>query len=177
MAKTRVRIKTSGTRHRFHGDPARFAVVADFVGRRFSNQVRYVADVAGGRGMLARLLSKHHGFECDVIDPRGWTMKGVTGRPEQYTSAMADYYDLVIGLHPDQAIREVAHSALIRPVVLVPCCNFWSDEKVGREALVQSIQDYYREHGIPHEIVTFDFAGPYNVALVSTPAGTRAPVT
>ena len=96
--------------HRFHGDPTRFEVVADFVVERFPD-ARYVADVAGGQGMLARLLAKRHNLEAEVVDPRGWRLKGVSGREEEYTAAMADYYDLVIGLHPDQALREVVLSA------------------------------------------------------------------
>lgn len=171
MVGTKGRVKAVGTRQRFHGDPARFQVVAQYVGSRFDGDVRYVADVAGGQGMLAKLLSKHYGFEAEVIDPRGWTMKGVTGRVETYTAAMADYYDLVIGLHPDQAIREVARSALARPVVLVPCCNFWSEEKLGRAALLEATGAYYHRHGVRFETVTFDFAGPHNIGLISTPPG------
>ena len=87
------------TRHRFHGDPARFEVVARFIADRFQG-ARYVADVAGGQGMLTRILRKRFGFEAEVVDPRGWALKGVPARAELYTPAMADYYDLVVGLHP-----------------------------------------------------------------------------
>src|SRR4051812_3079115 len=75
-------------RHRFHGDPDRFDVVADFVAARFPD-ARTAADVAGGQGMLARCLSKRHNIECDVIDPRGWVLRGVSSRPEEYVSTMA----------------------------------------------------------------------------------------
>jgi hypothetical protein len=59
------------TRHRFQGDPARFEVVARFIADRFPD-ARYIADVAGGQGMLTRILRKRFGFEAEVIDPRGW---------------------------------------------------------------------------------------------------------
>lgn len=158
------------TQHRFHGDPRRFEATASVVGERFYGKVRYAADVAGGQGMLARLLRKRYGIECDVIDPRGWTMKGVTSRQETYSAELADFYDLVIGLHPDQAIREVARSALIRPVIIVPCCNFWSEEdKLGRAALLDVIKSYYRSHEVTFEQVVIDFKGPYNIGLVSEP--------
>ena len=39
-------------RHRFHGDPIRFDVLASYIDVRFGNTVRYLADVAGGQGML-----------------------------------------------------------------------------------------------------------------------------
>jgi hypothetical protein len=51
-------------------------VTADFIAARFP-QARTVADVAGGQGMLARRLRKRHNIECDVVDPRGWVLRGV----------------------------------------------------------------------------------------------------
>ena len=44
--------------HRFHGDPQRFEVVADFIAETFGRNIDYIADVAGGRGMLTRILRK-----------------------------------------------------------------------------------------------------------------------
>lgn len=48
------------TRHRFHGDPARFEVVTRFIADRFP-EARYVADVASSQGMLTRILHKRLG--------------------------------------------------------------------------------------------------------------------
>lgn len=163
------------TRHRFHGDPARFDVLAGFVVERFPD-ARYVADVAGGQGMLARLLAKRYGLECDVIDPRGWTLKGVSHREVEYTSDMADYYDLVIGLHPDEALRPVVESASVRPVVVVPCCNFWSrSERLGRDALVDAIGAHQHDTGGTTELVSFGFTGPKNTGLVLIPPAAPGP--
>lgn len=154
---------------KFHGDPARFEILAAFIYDRFGADVQYVADVAGGQGMLSRILRKQYNYDSEVIDPRGWTLKGVPNREAEYVSSMADYYDLIIGLHADQATRPVAESALIRPALLVPCCNFWSKEKLGRNELVEAIEDFYREHRVDFERVTLPFKGPKNIALVSTP--------
>jgi hypothetical protein len=156
-------------RHRFHGDPARFDVIAEFVSERYWNRVHYIADVAGGQGLLARILSKQYNYECEVIDPRGWVLKGVQNRQAEYLASMATYYDLIVGLHCDEALREVAASALARPVVLVPCCNFWSEEKLGTQELLLAIEDYYRAREIHFERVTLPFKGPKNIALVSEP--------
>jgi hypothetical protein len=156
-------------RHRFHGDPARFDVVADFVAEQFGNRVKYVADVAGGQGMLARILCKHYNYECEVVDPRGWVLKGVANRTQEYLASMATYYDLIVGLHCDEALREVAASALVRPVVLVPCCNFWSEEKLGTKELLGAIENYYLENKVKVTRITLPFHGPKNVALVSEP--------
>jgi hypothetical protein len=157
------------SRHRFHGDPTRFQVIADFIADRYWRDVRYIADVAGGQGMLARMLSKQYNYECEVIDPRAWVLKGVRHQASAFDPSFSTYYDLIVGLHPDGALREVAQAALVRPVVLLPCCNFWSKEKLGQEELLQAIEQYYVRHGIGYERVVFPFKGPKNVGLVSNP--------
>jgi hypothetical protein len=157
------------TRRRFRGDPARFEVVAWFVADRFPD-VRYVADAPGGQGMLTRILRKRFGFEAEVIDPRGWALKVVPARAGYYTSAMADYYDLVIGLHPGQALRSVVESATKVPVLVVPCCNFCSrDTRIGRAGLIKRISAFRHSLGGESEGVTLGFNGPMNQALVLSP--------
>ncbi|HXW34172.1 MAG TPA: hypothetical protein VEJ87_06290 [Acidimicrobiales bacterium] len=156
------------TTHRFHGDQRRFKVVADFVASRFP-EARSAADVAGGQGMLARHLRKRHNIECDVVDPRGWVLRGVSSRQEEYRSEMAPFYDVIVGLHPDEALREVVASGSFRPVVVVPCCNFWSTTtKLGRDALLDAIETHHLRHGSV-ERVKLDFKGPQNTALVLQP--------
>ena len=154
--------------HRFHGDPRRFEAVADFVGLRFPS-ARTAVDVAGGQGMLARFLSKRHNIATEVVDPRGWVLRGVANRTEEYRAEMADYFDVVVALHPDEALRDVVASAVVRPVVVIPCCNFWTrDEKLGRDALITAIADAHRPIGEVEQVV-FDFRGPKNVGLVLFP--------
>lgn len=157
------------SRHRFHGDPKRFQVVAAYIARRYGRNVRYIADVAGGQGMLTRILCKKYNYECEVVDPRGWVLRGVGHREEEFNPAMATYYDLIVGLHPDEALRVVAQAALVRPAILVPCCNFWSTERLGRDELLEAIGEYYRAHDVRFERVTFAFRGPKNIGLVSEP--------
>jgi hypothetical protein len=156
-------------RHRFHGDETRFQVIADYIADRYWRDLRYIADVAGGQGMLARILSKQYNYECEVIDPRAWVLKGVQHQASAFDPASCSYYDLIVGLHPDGALREVAQAALLRPVLVVPCCNFWSAEKLGQVALLEAIEQYYTQNGVRYERVTFPFKGPKNVGLVSSP--------
>lgn len=156
--------------HRFNGDANRFGAVAEYIGSHFKGRVHYIADVAGGQGMLCRMLFKKYNFDCTVIDPRLHVLPGVKNRQEEYKKDMADYYDLIVGLHPDEALRDVAQSALIRPVVLIPCCNFWSkNERLGRDALLEKIAEFYTKNEVTFEKVTFDFEGPKNIGLVSKP--------
>ena len=155
--------------HRFHGDANRFEVVAAFIYERYGRSIQYIADVAGGRGMLSRILQKKYNYDCEVVDPRGWTLKGVDNLQTELDPSIASYYDLIVGLHPDEATRAVAEAALVRPAVLIPCCNFWSEEKLGRDELVEAIEVYYQQHGVRYERVTFNFKGPKNIGIVSEP--------
>lgn len=158
-------------RHRFHGDPARFDAVARFVADRFPG-IRYAADVAGGQGMLARILTKRYGVHCEVVDPRGWTLRGVPSRAEEYNAGLADYYDLIIGLHPDEALRAVVDSARVRPVLVVPCCNFWDrDRRLGRDELISAIAAHQESIGGTYEHVHLAFRGPKNLGLILRPSG------
>src|SRR5947209_12084097 len=120
--------------------------------------------------MLARLLSKHHNIDCDVIDPRGWVLRGVSLRAEEYKASMAAYYDVIVGLHPDEALREVVASAATCPVVVVPCCNFWDREaRLGRDELLAAITAHHSRSGGEVEAVTFAFRGPKIEGLVLLP--------
>ncbi len=158
------------SRHRFHGDDTRFQVVADYIADRYWKSIKYIADVAGGRGMLSRILSKKYNYACEVIDPRGWVLKGVENQSQEFDPTWATYYDLIVGLHPDEALRAVAQAALIRPAIMIPCCNFWSEEKLGRDQLIEAVEDYYRQHRVIFERVMFPFKGPKNIGIVSKPS-------
>jgi hypothetical protein len=163
------------TQYRFHGAQDRFEVTAEFIGQYFGPSVRYIADVAGGKGILSKLLRKRYNYVAEVVDPRGWRIKGVPGREEEFAPEMASYYDLIVGLHPDEATRAVAGAATARPTLLVPCCNFWSTEKLGRDELVEAIEAYYHESGVDFERIQLPFKGPKNVGILSTPPGDPSP--
>jgi hypothetical protein len=156
--------------HRFHGDPLRFTVLADYIAQNYSHKAKRVADVGGGQGMLSRILKKKYNFDCEVIDPRGYTLVGVPSRAKKYSADMADFYDLIVGLHPDEALKEIVLSALIRPVIVIPCCNFWDkDKKLGRDALLTEVETFFSNNGIKYQRVTFDFVKPKNIGLVTEP--------
>ena len=165
---------TRSNRHECQGDPNRFECMASFVWNRFGSGVRYIADVAGGQGLLSRHLRKNHNYECEVIDPRGWTLRGVPSQAMTFEPTMVTYYDLIIGLHPDEATRAIAEAALIRPVVIIPCCNFWSDEKLGRDELIESIGNFYEKNHVKFQKHSFPFKGPKNIGLVSEPSNLSA---
>ncbi|MBQ2750839.1 MAG: hypothetical protein IJF34_13725, partial [Clostridia bacterium] len=73
----------------------------------------------------------------------------------------ASYYDLIIGLHPDEATRPVAESAFERPTVLVPCCNFWDKtRKLGSKAIAEDIALFYEKNGISYKMETLSMKYP-----------------
>lgn len=151
-----------------HGDENRFEIVAEYVYGRFGDGVKYIADVAGGQGLLSRILNKKYNYVSEVIDPRGYALKGVPAKQSEYTPDMANFYDLIIGLHPDGATRAVAESAAYRPVLLIPCCNEWDkSRKLGSRELVKAICGYFDGMSIPNEIVELDFKKPKNIGVVA----------
>ena len=154
--------------YKCHGDENRFEVVADFIAEYYGKSVKYIADVAGGQGLLCRILNKKHNYEAEVVDPRGYVLKGVPSKQAVYAPDMAQFYDLIVGLHPDAATRAVAESAVYRPVLLVPCCNEWDkSRKLGSRELVQAIVDYFNANGISNKTVAFDFKKPKNIGIIA----------
>jgi len=150
------------------GDEKRFEIIAEFIYNHYGNNIKYIADVAGGQGMLTRILNKKYNYEAEVIDPRGYVLKGVPSKRVEYSPDMAKYYDLIVGLHPDAAMRAVAESAIYRPVLLVPCCNEWDkNRKLGSLDLIQAITEYFNGKNIPHDIITFNFKKPKNIGIIT----------
>ncbi len=154
--------------HNFHGDPTRFEVVADFISQTFGNKLKVIADVAGGRGMLSRILNKKYNYNSVVFDPRGFALLGVDNVTKEFNPQDASYYDLVIGLHPDQATRQVVEAALLTNTLVIPCCNFWDQtHKLGRDALLEEIEKYYIANKVVYKKVVLDFDGPKNMGFVT----------
>jgi hypothetical protein len=98
------------------------------------------------------------------VDPRGYVLQGVPNRAGEFAAGTADYYDLIIGLHADDASRAVAEVGLTRESILVPGCNFWSREKLGQDELGAAIEGYCSDNGVAYERVIFPFKGPRNIA-------------
>lgn len=153
---------------RCHGSEERFDILAAFIYQRYGDSVHYIADVAGGQGLLARILRKRYNYAAEVVDPRGHTLKGVPSQRCEYMPDMASHYDLIVGLHADEATRAVVESALVRPILIVPCCNFWDrTRKLGAKALVEDISAYLAAQAVEYDTVEFAFKGPKNVGIVT----------
>lgn len=130
------------------GDKSRFMVFADFIARTFPN-ARAIADVGGGRGTLTMELTKR-GLHSTVIDPRQpphfprrlrkqWRKEHLrTGRPiprvdrvvAQIEEVDLAPFDLIVGLHPDEASELIVRMAAGcgKAFAVVPCCVMPLDE-------------------------------------------------
>jgi hypothetical protein len=109
------------------GDKRRFALFADLVRTRFPD-AELIADVAAGSGHLQAAL-RHKGFKQIV----SWDKKKRHARGparKLYKNSIFDYesaprgYDLVLGMHPDQATDHIVGYAVKHrvPFVVCPCC-------------------------------------------------------
>ena len=66
-------------------------------------------------------------------------------------------------------LRSVINAALARPTLVVPCCNFWSDQKMGLKEMLAAIAKWYTKHQINFDSITVDFKGPYNKGFITGP--------
>lgn len=107
------------------GDSRRFEVFANFIKANFPN-CRQVADVAGGKGYLQTAL-RDLGFNVITFDKR----KGRRNRPGKFEfqyryfdSTVKNDFDLLVGMHPDEATDVIIREAAKRrvPFAIVPCC-------------------------------------------------------
>lgn len=154
--------------HKFHGDPTRFEAVAEVIVKNYGKNIEYIADVAGGKGMLSRLLNKKYNYQSTVFDPRGFALVGVSNKTREFTLQDAQFYDLVIGLHPDETTRIVVESSKFTNTLIVPCCNFWDQsKKLGRDALLSEVEHYYLQNSVKYKKVIFNFEGPKNIGFVT----------
>ena len=149
------------------GDRNRFLILADFIHRNF--KPCNVADVAGGNGFLSYYLNIF-GFNSSVIDPRKSSLPRefrnkvkINYSNNKFTSQIASNFDLVIGLHPDGATKEICKSALIKPIVIIPCCNYWNEEQ-GNNIYSKCI-NFLKNNRISYWETTLSMSGKNNVII------------
>ncbi|MCY4552344.1 MAG: hypothetical protein OXC79_01610 [Candidatus Poribacteria bacterium] len=93
----------------------------------------------------------------------------VAMKPKPLPLGSGGYHDLLVGLHPGGALRQLGEAARVRPAVIIPCCNFWDEQRRGQYELLTAIEEFYRQHSIRFERIALDFKGPKNIAIVSQP--------
>lgn len=108
------------------GDRNRFHLFADLIAQEFPDRAISIADVASGNGKLQAALRMRGYNEITSWDRQRRNAKGRRG----YRFGLFDYrnasraYDLVIGMHPDEATDQIILYAGKhgKPFVVCPCC-------------------------------------------------------
>lgn len=111
------------------GDRRRFEEAAKFIQRNYKRGLN-ILDVAGGSGELSKLLSTL-GYHMTIVDPKLTIAKNdclkhsITTIRKLFTMNFdISEYDLVVGLHPDEATEIIIKlcASFQKPFVVVPCC-------------------------------------------------------
>lgn len=109
------------------GDRRRFQVFAEFIARQVPDRRARIADVAAGKGALSFAL-RRLGYENVVpFEPRprkGGHVRRLGMRVGLF-EAGAEPFDVVVGMHPDEATDHVLDAALRSRgtlSIVVPCC-------------------------------------------------------
>lgn len=119
------------------GDPRRFDLFASFVAGlvpRADRLLMRVADVAAGKGALSWALRQHGFLNIVPFEPkprRGGQVRRLGIAVRDFTSADADGFDLIVGMHPDGATDCILDGAARTGalVAISPCCvrpNAWT---------------------------------------------------
>jgi len=109
------------------GDSKRFTLFAQYIFKNFPIQ-KYtrIADIAGGKGYLQKELCKL-GYIVTTYDKRHHHIKDsfLKFKYKYFDKNIKEEYDLLIGLHPDEATDVIITEAYNRkiPFVIVPCCT------------------------------------------------------
>ena len=156
------------------GDLNRGIVVTDFVVKQFPS-IKTILSVADGNLILAKELCKL--YKVIVYDPNirnnNKALKRkikVIGKP--FSADTEVKCDLIIGLHPDGATKEIVGFALRTdtPAVIVPCCNDkeWVTKELNRAGYVKFLKTKFVEKGWRTVVVRVSMGGA-NIAIVAKP--------
>lgn len=108
------------------GDKRRFDLFASFIQEKLPRGAR-IADVAAGKGTLAFEL-RRRGFHVVPFEPhprRGGQVRRLNMQVRTFSADLADGFDAVVGMHPDEATDVILDAASRRHGVLAivcPCC-------------------------------------------------------
>jgi hypothetical protein len=109
------------------GDSRRFNLLAGVIQRTFPlNKYQKIADVAGGKGYL-QLALREKGYVVTTFDKRKKCRNQKNKFEYQYRyfdERIRDHFDLLVGMHPDEATDLIIVEAYKRkiPFVVCPCC-------------------------------------------------------
>jgi len=122
------------------GDKNRFKVFSNEIENKFNvNKYRSIADIAGGKGYLNHQLSIK-GYNVVTFDKRNNNRNGVTFKKRYFDGSIKEKFDLLVGMHPDEATDVIIYEAYKRriPFAIVPCCIMPTSSKFDGPAYYQN---------------------------------------
>ena len=139
------------------GDTKRFRLLAEFIERNYPN-IDTVLDVAGGsNGYLASELRKRD-YTVRTIDPCSRDIADffTLDKLRDLEKEQKQKFDLIVGVHPDGATREICRAAKTHDIVIVPCCNMWTEKEPN---IYRLIQNYLRTNRIEYALLMLPMRG------------------
>jgi len=106
------------------GDSRRFKVVAEFMARNIRDRNCRIADVAAGKGRLSAALQRLGFTNIDSWEPQRRKNVHHSFIRKLFTLYDAEEYDVIVGLHPDEATEEIicGSAKFGKKMFLIPCC-------------------------------------------------------
>jgi hypothetical protein len=120
------------------GDSLRFKVFANYIKTNFP-KVKSIADIAGGKGCLQVELRKL-GYTVTTYDKRHVRIsRNLSYKYAYFDNRVKDHYDLLIGMHPDEATDVIVTEAIKRniPFCVVPCCVIPHATKCNKKVFIE----------------------------------------
>ena len=120
------------------GDSRRFDLFAKLISEQFPNRDTKIADVAGGKGYLALCLKHDLNYKyVETFDPKARKQKVNKITYRMFNNETSRGFDLIVGMHPDEATDVIIYEAAKNkvPFVICPCCvkpttsNYWGKHK------------------------------------------------
>lgn len=142
------------------GDSRRFQVFADFIAKHYSSKMR-VADIAAGKGYLSLAL-KERGFDnVTAFDIRSRVVKGLRFFRRNFTVEDARDFDLLIGLHPDEATDVIIFAATKfgKKFAVVPCCEKTLVSKYWGGGWLKHLSKISSENGVEPKVCQLKMTG------------------
>jgi hypothetical protein len=159
------------------GDSARHRVFADYITTRWPDRNLHIADVAGGHGSLNAELYRRGYQQVITFDKRRgrWTERkhyryGLFAVPD------AAEFDLLVGMHPDEATDVILAASNTHhvPAVVVPCCprpTVWGYTGRSQDEWISHL----RHRSGAHEDL-LPMKGANRVLVAGTPTRPCAPI-
>lgn len=112
------------------GDRRRFDLFARFIANQVPKSIRgdvRVADVAAGMGALSFALREHGFRKITPFEPsprRGGQVRRLGIRAQLFDAEAAREFDLIVGMHPDEATDCILDGAAAagKMAIVCPCC-------------------------------------------------------